>query len=1073
MKQLMMILILVPAVALAAVPTDLVNYSGVLRDSADNPLDGDISMVFRFWSADTAGDEILTDTHASVGSGAVTVTGGLFNVQLGAGVVADGTGPGSYLSLSAVFRDYGEVWLEVGIEGETLAPRVQVLSSPYALNSDTLDGLDSTMFANLGTGNLFTAGTQTIETGDDGNVGLIVQAENATQTANLQEWKRADGTIQSWIDYRGYLFGDGGHLWNVDADHAVNADMVDGRHASEFINTSSTSQTKPGMFIGDASGIATSYGIKGYGQNAGGYFEDSNGTGYAFIGQNNIGVNGRGSEAGGYFANSTSTTWAAIGGAIDGVQASGAAGGSGGAFFTDAGTGYAYLAHGDSGIQGFGSDAGGYFMDSDGTGWAYIGRNNTGVVGEGSEAGATFSNSITAAYAHLGTDIDGVQGYGAAGGSGGAFWTSAGTGVAYLANGDYGIRGFGNTSGGYFKDNNSTGEAYVGYGNRGIWAVGSDSGGYFKDSNGTGYAYIGQSNTGVHGEGSEAGGFFGNTLSDTEAYLADTIDGVQGYGAAGGSGGAFWNGAGSGVAYVANGDYGIRGFGNTSGGYFTDNNSSGEAYAGYGDYGIWGEGNYAGAYFSDKDGGLGRVYLGNGDYGVKGYGDPAVTGVLSATTYADIGIEFDPGGGQLLESYGIKAQGDHAGAYFLDSNGSASARIAQNHWGINARANEAGGLFVDLTSGVNMYAAFGNSSTAGSGTKNFVQNHPYDPDKLVLYSALEGDEVGTYTRGSGRLVGGEARIALGATFQWVTNPDIGLTAHITPRGPGAMLYVDSISTTELVVRSEAGYADDASFDYIVHGLRIGFEEFSVVRQKEREFYIPNMADNDAPFEKEPALRSFTALSRYRGMNASLGRAADNGLEAATALRDAIGVFNPEIHSLDGSIGRSDVRLAPMPEQGPVRMPNPAEGAGGMPETVTVAVAEDTSGESDAPDLPALNLFPVSAAVQVGDLLVLDMAHPGDLMPCLQIGDRTVVGIVSGDTVEQDGRMQAPVAFHGIVDLKVDASYGSILPGDLLTSSPTPGHAMAVIAPVQGTVVAKALEALDGGTGTIQVLVMLR
>lgn len=67
----------------------------------------------------------------------------------------------------------------------------------------------------------------------------------------------------------------------------------------------------------------------------------------------------------------------------------------------------------------------------------------------------------------------------------------------------------------------------------------------------------------------------------------------------------------------------------------------------------------------------------------------------------------------------------------------------------------------------------------------------------------------------------------------------------------------------------------------------------------------------------------------------------------------------------------------------------------------------------------------------------------------------------------------PVALAGRVPVKVDAGYGSVRPGDLLTPSPTPGHAMRADDPRPGTVIGKALEGLEGGTGTIRVLVMLR
>ena len=70
-------------------------------------------------------------------------------------------------------------------------------------------------------------------------------------------------------------------------------------------------------------------------------------------------------------------------------------------------------------------------------------------------------------------------------------------------------------------------------------------------------------------------------------------------------------------------------------------------------------------------------------------------------------------------------------------------------------------------------------------------------------------------------------------------------------------------------------------------------------------------------------------------------------------------------------------------------------------------------------------------------------------------------------------LQAPVAFSGVVQCKVDADYGPVWPGDLLVTSPTPGHAMRQDLPLPGTVLGKALESLEKGTGTIRVLVMLR
>ena len=65
---------------------------------------------------------------------------GLFNVSLGGGKARDGSGPGKYTSLSNVFRDYGDVWMEITVGGEALFPRVKIQSSAYALNASNLNG---------------------------------------------------------------------------------------------------------------------------------------------------------------------------------------------------------------------------------------------------------------------------------------------------------------------------------------------------------------------------------------------------------------------------------------------------------------------------------------------------------------------------------------------------------------------------------------------------------------------------------------------------------------------------------------------------------------------------------------------------------------------------------------------------------------------------------------------------------------------------------------------------------------------------------------------------------------------
>ena len=98
-----------------------------------------------------------------------------------------------------------------------------------------------------------------------------------------------------------------------------------------------------------------------------------------------------------------------------------------------------------------------------------------------------------------------------------------------------------------------------------------------------------------------------------------------------------------------------------------------------------------------------------------------------------------------------------------------------------------------------------------------------------------------------------------------------------------------------------------------------------------------------------------------------------------------------------------------------------------------------------------------------------------------VGDTEITrqGIEAYDEPERGVRI--PVALLGIVPAKVSAENGAIHPGDLLTTSSTAGHAMkaspVVINGIEiyptGTILGKALESLEQGTGVIKVLVTLR
>jgi hypothetical protein len=120
----------------------------------------------------------------------------------------------------------------------------------------------------------------------------------------------------------------------------------------------------------------------------------------------------------------------------------------------------------------------------------------------------------------------------------------------------------------------------------------------------------------------------------------------------------------------------------------------------------------------------------------------------------------------------------------------------------------------------------------------------------------------------------------------------------------------------------------------------------------------------------------------------------------------------------------------------------------------------------------------------GSLVMIDEENPGKLRLAAQEYDTRVAGIVSGAnginpgiSLRQEGVMDAGenVALSGRVYALADATSAAIKPGDLLTSSATPGHVMKVTDQTrsQGAIVGKAMSALKGGKGMVLVLVTLQ
>jgi hypothetical protein len=130
-------------------------------------------------------------------------------------------------------------------------------------------------------------------------------------------------------------------------------------------------------------------------------------------------------------------------------------------------------------------------------------------------------------------------------------------------------------------------------------------------------------------------------------------------------------------------------------------------------------------------------------------------------------------------------------------------------------------------------------------------------------------------------------------------------------------------------------------------------------------------------------------------------------------------------------------------------------------------------------------FPTSEALEPGTVVEIDPDNPGHLRKAQGAYNTRVAGVVAGANGLSKGIIlgnlegsenHTPIAMSGRVWVYADATHEAIEPGDLLTTSDLPGHAMKASDPsrAHGTVIGKAMTRLEKGkTGMVLVLVNLQ
>lgn len=220
--------------------------------------------------------------------------------------------------------------------------------------------------------------------------------------------------------------------------------------------------------------------------------------------------------------------------------------------------------------------------------------------------------------------------------------------------------------------------------------------------------------------------------------------------------------------------------------------------------------------------------------------------------------------------------------------------------------------------------------------------------------------------------------------------------------------------------------------------------------------------NDGTFAGQITVSSsagFLGLANNVGVNKFVGVGANGDGGAALYLADAAGANSIVLEAQNGSEARVSV-------------------AG----TVSARVIEITGG-SDLSE--KFDISGGEAAIEPGMLVCIDPENPGRLVASTRSYDRTVAGVISGAGGVLPGMLMGqrgsvadgkhPVALTGRVYAWMDAGHGAIQPGDLLTTSSTPGHGMKAeeAARSHGAIIGKAMTGLKTGKGLVLVLVSLQ